>query len=143
MKLFERILVVFISISISLFVSPTEIQFDHVDFVNSTFLQDFYNFSMIRIGKYNRTTYVLNANAEFNNTAREDIKIKLRFHFNRLNNNQYTRMPMEVPKQTICQLGEKYYRPYLMNQVKNCSNFPQYKPGEPMCPILPVNESKF
>lgn len=97
---------------------------------------------MIRIGKFNRTAYVLNANVEFNNTARENIQIQLRFHFNRLNNNQYSRMPMEVPKQTICKLGEKYYRPFLMNQVKNCSNFPQYKLGESMCPILPVNDLK-
>lgn len=119
-------------------VSTTEIQFDRVELMNGSYLENFYNFSVLRINKFNRTTYVINAIVQFNNTADENFQIELLFHFNRLNNNQYSKMPLKIRKENICVLTDKYYRPFFMGQIKNCSNLPQFEPDEPACPIKNV-----
>lgn len=123
-------------------VSSTEIQFDRIEILNDSYVEGYYNVSEFRITKFNRTTYVLNARADIFVDIDQDIKTELILHFNRLNNNQYTKLPMGLPKDYLCNIIQKYYRKFIMVQVKDCSNLPQPMPELPddqICPIKKVN----
>lgn len=137
------ILTSFIAFGVFLFhigwVVTTEIQFDRIEFLNKSYVEGSYNLSELRITKFNRTTYVLNGKAEIFIDINRDIKAEVVFHYNRLNNNQYTKSPLSLSKDYLCNMGEKYYRKFIMAQVKDCSNFPQPGPNEPICPIIKVN----
>lgn len=119
-------------------VFSTEIQFDRIEMLNATYAEGYYNLSEFRITKFNRTAYVWNAKADFFVDIDMDIKVEVSFFYNRLNNNQYTKSPMGLPKDTLCNFAEKYYRKSLMKQFKDYSNFPQRQPNEPICPIEKV-----
>lgn len=116
----------------------TEIQFDRIEILNNTFVEGFYNVSEFRITKFNRTTYVLNTKAELFLDLTTDIKVQVNYYFNRLNNNQYYKTPMALPKDAACNFAEKFYRKFVMTQVKDISNLPQLKPGDPVCPLPKV-----
>lgn len=124
---------------IHLFVSKclmsNEIYFDLADVVPS-YLPSFYNASEVRIAKYNRTTSVLNARADLFIDLTDDLEVEIAFYYNRLNNNQYNKMLMGVPRGKICYWLDKYYNNF-MADLKNTSNFPQLKADEKFCPAFP------
>lgn len=119
-------------------VSATEIQLDRVELLNQTYMEGFYNLSEFRVTKFNRTSYVWNAEVEMFSDIDDKLKLEVTFHHNRLNNNQYNKSPMQISKDTLCNIAEKYYRKFIMNDIKDISNFPQLKAGEPVCPIVKV-----
>lgn len=73
-----------------------EIYYDRIELLNSSYLPDFYNVSLLRISKFNRTTYVMNLNVDFLQDFGEDIEMQTDFYYNRFNNNQYSKSPLGI-----------------------------------------------
>lgn len=115
-----------------------EVQFDRIELLNASYVKDIYNVSLLRVAKYNRTAYVLNLSVEFYTDLSNEISIEVLFYYNRLNNNQYNKSPFHIKKASLCEMGEKYYKGFLMEQMKDYSNFPQYGPSQPFCPAKKV-----
>lgn len=138
MALFCWVLLLYLVIINCQGVFPTEIQMDRIELLNETYVDGYYNLSEFRITKFNRTAYVLNAQVELFVDINTNIKVEVSFHYNRLNNNQYTKSPMGIPKGYLCSVAEKFYRKSLMVALKDCSNLPQRQPNEPICPMEKV-----
>lgn len=119
-------------------ISPMEVILERAEIENSTYVEGRYNFSRCRITRFNRTKYVFETEFELMVDLNSDYSFELSYHYNRLSNNQYTRMPFQLPQMSVCLLFELYYKPYMMENVKNISNFPQYESNEPACPFKKV-----
>lgn len=119
-------------------VSTVDILPERVELVNSTYVEGCYNFSRCRIHRFNRTMYVFEAEFEVMVDLNEEFFFELHFHYNRLGNNQYSKMPYGFPKMPFCAFLEKYYKAYVMNDIKTISNLPQLKRTEPVCPFKKV-----
>lgn len=113
----------------------TEIQVDRIEVLNSTYQKNLYNISELRVTKFNRTTYTINANFILFFDIDEKVTGDISLHYNRFNNNQYNKMPFELKKDTLCNHLSKFYKSFIMDLVNNCTNLLQYAPNEHICPI--------
>lgn len=114
------------------YVWTNEVQFDRVE-VTPSFVEGFFKIHEIRVTKFNRTTYVMNIDIDIFIDIDKDYTAEATFHYNRLNNNQYNKSPISVPKSDLCKIGDKYYPTFVMEQVRNGSNLPQYKAPDTFC----------
>lgn len=134
------ILTVFLPIFQCENVFTTKIELDRFEILNSTYVDGFFNISEILIKRINRTTYVLN----FESTTFKDIdnrmEFEVSFHRNRLNNNQYNKMPFGLSKRSACLTLQQHYN-IIHQELKDISNFAQLKEGDDICPIKKVNIS--
>lgn len=119
-------------------VQSIEVIFDRIEMLNSSYVEGYYNISLLRVTKFNRTTFVLNAEFELFVDVTDKFMVEADFHYNRFNNNQYNKLPGNVKKDTICKHAEKYYKKMIMADVEHKSNFPQYAENEQVCPIKKV-----
>lgn len=115
-----------------------DIQFDRVELANASYVENRYNISVLRISKFNRTAYGLNMEMETFMGFVAGHSAEIRFHYKRLKNNAYTLSPAKITKQPFCDILNKYYQGYWMNQLATVSNFPQLKPDENICPLSKV-----
>lgn len=136
MKMF---IVIFLSILFFENASSLEIQFDRIEMVNASYLEGWYNISLFRVAKYNRTAYGINFQGEFFNEINSEHYLEVKIYYNRLNNNQYSLSPAHISKTPFCDVFEKFYRKHWMHQLKGKSNFPQLQPNENFCPLKKVN----
>lgn len=120
------------------YVNTFELIFDRIELLNSSYVEGYYNISLLRISKFNRTTYVLNSEFETMIDIMDNIEIEVGFYYNRFNNNQYNKSPARIAKDSVCVHAEKYYKKIVMDDVKDNSNLPQYGTDEPVCPIKKV-----
>lgn len=118
--------------------SKMEVIPERAEIVGSTYVEGRYNFSRCRITRFNQTTYGFETEFELMVDLGSDYSFELSYHYNRLSNNQYTRMPFQLPKMSLCLLFDLYYKPYMMENVKDISNFPQCKSNESVCPFKKV-----
>lgn len=137
MVLLPSILIMCLLISAYEMVPSTEVVFDHVDFVNATFVKNLYNVSMLRIDKFNRTMYVANTDVEIYVDVDEYFEVAVSFYFNRFNNNQYSKAAMRVRRDKLCTIIDKYYNKFFINDLKGHTNLPTSS-GEMKCPIKKV-----
>lgn len=70
-------------------VESLDIQFDRVEMMNTSYLENRYNISVLRVAKFNRTAYPFNFEGEFFNDIHLDHYLEMKFYYNHLNNNQY------------------------------------------------------
>lgn len=122
--------------------TANEIYFDQVEIVPS-YLKDFYNITEVRIAKFNRTTSVLNFRGDFYIDVDKDFEVEVTYHYNRFNNNQYNKMPMGIPRLNLCDILDKHYAKFFMNDLKGISNSPQLKSSEKFCPRKKVRYNSF
>lgn len=115
-----------------------EMYFDRIELLNESYVEGLYKVNEMRITKFNRTTYVLNGEAEFYYVTNDSVKVEMSFHYNRFNNNQYAKSLMRVPKDSLCKIVEKYYPIISMQRMNNVTNFPIIEPGEKYCPLPKV-----
>lgn len=120
------------------YISATEIQINRVELLNSTYKEGFYNFSELLVTRINRTAYVINLQVMIYLDIDENFEFEVSFHHNRLNNNQYNKMPYRIPRKTICQALDQFYKKLIWPAVKDVSNLPQVKEGEHVCPVKKV-----
>lgn len=92
------------------YISTTEIQINRVELLNSTYKEGFYNFSELLVTRINRTAYVINLQVMIYLDIDENFEFEVSFHHNRLNNNQYNKMPYRIPRKTICQALDQFYK---------------------------------
>lgn len=123
-------------------IRSNEIQFDRIE-LNPLSLDGFYNASLFRIAKFNHTAYALNADGDIFTDVDQNFDIEINFYYNRMNNNQYIRSPLRVPKGSLCNTIEKYYRTYVMKYIQDYSNLPQYEPPATFCPLKQVNSMNY
>lgn len=124
--------IVFLSLSFNR-ISMLEFQFDRIDILNSTYREGFYNISQARITKFNRTTYVFNAVMEWFIDLDDDVSSDITIHFNRFNNNQYSKTPMHVKRQPFYKIVDKFYVIIFAQAMeKKQMNVPLKKAGEPV-----------
>lgn len=119
-------------------VSITKIEIDRVEILNSSYMEGIYNISELYVSKFNRTAYVLNVKMMLYIDIDENCEVELSLHHNRLNNNQYNKMPFGISRRSCCQLLEEHYRTVFMPLLKDVSNLPQLKEGDHVCPIKKV-----
>lgn len=88
---------------------------DHFDYVEVVplYLKDFYNISELWIAKFNRTTAILNFRGDLHIDIDKDFDFETNYYFNRLNNNQYIRMLMGIPRSNSCNIW------YILCQILN------------------------
>lgn len=121
-------------------VNSFELIFDRVE-IDKPYIEGFYNVSLARITKFNRTTYVMNAEAETFMDIDEKVEYEVTFAYNRLNNNQYNISPFKIRRDKLCDLSEKYKNYLIDDQIKEKTNIPIPKPNEKVCPIKKVNKT--
>lgn len=118
-------------------ISTTKIELDRVEFVNSTYLEGYYNLTKFYISKFNRTSYVYTGEIITYFDVDNKIDVEASFHHNRLNNNQYNKMPFRLSKRSFCKTIDQYYA-IIESTMKDVSNFPLREPGANYCPIKKV-----
>lgn len=82
---------------------------------------------------------IFNADTEFFVDIDDTFTASMDFYYNRLNNNQYSKMPMRVPKGSLCDLFEKYYNMVSEVLQKSTNLLDGKKPGDKVCPLKKVN----
>lgn len=102
-------------------------------------------FDNIRIKKFNRTAYVLDGGLMLPHDLREEdnIQIELNVYHSRLGNQQFVKSPFKLPKDSLCNYVNVHYRKYLMEPMKDCSNFPHLEPEENGCPLKKVSNLQY
>lgn len=133
-----RILLVYVLLFNASTIWMAEVYFDRIELLNSSYVENVYKVYEFRVAKFNRTTYVLNADCELFYDTDQNHTAEFAFYYNRLNNNQYTKSLIRVPKDSLCNIADKYYATFAMDSVKNRSNLPQLQPGEKYCPFKMV-----
>lgn len=123
-------------------ISTTKIELDRVDFLNSTYLEGFYNITKLYISKFNRTSYVYTGEIITYRDFDNKFDVEAMFHHNRFNNNQYNKMPFRLSKRSICKTIDEYYS-LVESALKDVSNIPLREPGANYCPIKKVYISCF
>lgn len=135
-------MVIFILIlnSFSSLAITNELVFDRVELVNATYLEGLYNISEMRVGKFNRTTYVLNFEIEFFiEVNQEDSELDTTFYFNRMNNNQYSKTPIHVRRSSLCNCLDTFKTLLFPDTMRKHSNLPVFNgPNANFCPIPKV-----
>lgn len=64
---------------------------DTLELLTASYVPDYYNISVFRVAKYNRTTHVLNWDIELFIDLDESVSLEIQLYVSRLNNNQYQR----------------------------------------------------
>lgn len=115
--------------------SFNELQFDSMQFLNSTYAEGLYNVSEMRVTKTNRTTYVVNIVWDLLDDFGDDMEMEIKFYYNRFNNNQYNLSPIRVPQSSFCSM-KKFYPILFTEATKNTSNI--FKANQSTCPYNKV-----
>lgn len=137
-KTFPLIFLAFVYFKNATDAQLVDIQFDRAEFLNESFSKNRYNISVLRVSKFNRTTYALNLEGELFNELNDDVLTEVRIYYNRLNNNQYTLTRAHIPKKPLCEIFDTFYHGYWMYQLEGKSNLPQLAPGKRFCPLAKV-----
>lgn len=111
-----------------------EMVFDRVESIKELYVPEYYNMSIIRINKINRTTYVFNVNVEFFVDIDDEYEMEVKIYYNWMNNNQYNLSPLRAPKEKYCDFIKKYLS--VVMQSEKITNFP--KEGTGYCPLKKV-----
>lgn len=90
------------------FITSYELILDRVELLNSSYLEGYYNISLFRVNKYNRTTFVLNYELELFRDWDQTFLMEMNLYYNRLNNNQYQLSLLRLQKQKCCEVYRKY-----------------------------------
>lgn len=80
------------------------VQVDEVKLLNSTYLKGVYNFSRVSVTKYNRSTFVLNMEAELLTDFTEDYFIDIAYYLKRRAGLTWSKGPYNWPKRHLCDL---------------------------------------
>lgn len=80
----------------------TEMIYDRIEMLNSTYLEGVYNFSQFRVTEYNHTAHTIDSYFELFIDVDQNIAVEIESYFNRLNNKQYTKSLLHTPKTPIC-----------------------------------------
>lgn len=122
---------------ISLFINSvtTNMYFDRIEILSDTYVEGVINISLFRINKLNRTTYVMNSEVESFVDVDGSYSLEMSFFYNRLNNNQYYKTMMRVPKISFCDIYDKYSEDIMEQVKKNITNI--YSPSG-KCPLKKV-----
>lgn len=131
------LMVAFFILNCSL-VEPTDLIYDRVELLNSSYLEGFYNITEYRISKFNHTSHVLNGKFEFFIDIDSDFYIEASINYNRLNNNQYTKTIFHVKKTPLCDYMQKLYGLFSSDLGPENGNFPRREHGEKVCPFPKV-----
>lgn len=133
------LLLVILQVLISNICTMNEMQFDRVELVNSTYYENHFNVTKFRIAKFNRTTYTLNLEMETFTDVDDTHEVDVSFYYNRLNNNQYSKSPMRVPRSTYCSAMGKF-RPIIMAAASR-NNTNLFNSDESSCPLKKASDS--
>lgn len=140
--------------------SSFEINLERIEIKNETNIPGLYNIREMRIAKYNRSTFALNADADILFDLNDNCEVrptsirgkvpitwalslllfqlKAEIFHSPMGNNQYTKSIAGVKRSPFCEVWEKFYRKHFMKSFKDSSNLPQYKDDEPSCPLKKV-----
>lgn len=121
-------------------VSSNQFQYDRVDTPNSTDFEGIFNLTLMRVGKFNRTTYALYVDLETFTELDTNLEVEIKVYYNRINNNQYTLLPAQFKRDTVCNFIEKLRPFFNYDDVRNSTNIPEPKKGVRYCPVKAVND---
>lgn len=90
------------------------IQFDEVKLLNSTYLEGYYNISNLIVTKFNRSTFVFNADFELLMDSTEDFIMDITFYSKRRAGMNWSKSSYYFPKRSPCERLE-LFKSYRMN----------------------------
>lgn len=114
------------------------IQIDEAKFLNSTYLEGYYNISRITVSKFNRTQFVFNADFEFLTDLNENFVYDVAIYVKRKAGQSWSKNLYNYPNYSFCDTMKKY-RQYSMEDFKAVSNFPQFDKNDESCVFPKVN----
>lgn len=115
-RLVKLAIILFITLKL---IVADEIHFDRIELKNTSYNPEVYNISLLRIAKFNRTTYVLNANVDVLADIDSQYYMEVSFFYNRFNNNQYSRSLIRVPRMNLCDAIERFYNELMTEEWEN------------------------
>lgn len=137
--IFSAVILIFVTYALNCkSIEAVECQFDRVE-IHPNFIDGIFNTSSFRIHKFNHTAYVFSGDGTFHVDIDANFEVEVNFFYNRLNNNQYTRTALHIPRGSFCGMVDRYYPQYAMKIMKDCSNMPQYTAPTKFCPLKKVN----
>lgn len=117
-----------------------EIYWDLLDIATGSYVEGYYNISYARVSKFNRTTYVLNGKWDFLRDIDDDFNLEITMHYNRFNNNQYTKSLIGMRKDNFCKVANKYGYLFLTENLRNHTNFGGNATPDKICPVEKVRK---
>lgn len=110
-----------------------EIQMDGLKIINSPGGNSF-NFTTMRITKYNRTSYV--AKIDFEQTAETTDNIEVAILIHMMQGNEYKRQPFKVNRKPFCEFYKTEFKTMVYEGLKPFCNFA----GPEECPLKKVKK---
>lgn len=117
-----------------------DLHFDRIEMLNETYLEEVFNFSQLRVSKFNRTVHIVNGDFESFVDLDRRFSVEAAFYFNRFNNMQYYKTPMRLVKTKMCEVYEKFGSEVERAVQKNFTNLHS---ATGKCPLKKVYQSCF
>lgn len=108
--------------------------------LNSTYLPNYYNLTKLTIEKYNESASIVNFEGEVFIDLDESVYLQVDMYHSKPNTTEYDQWSFHLPNMTICTYNLLYYKHFLMEKMKNISNFPQFGSDDSTC-IKKVSDS--
>lgn len=118
-----------------------EIHLERIEILNSTYSQGVYNFAQIRIDRINHKLYNLQSDVEILIDVDKSWEIESHFYYNRFNNYNYIKTPIQIPRTSLCSSLERFKPWITFDETKNVTNFPKPQFGTRICPIKAVTKT--
>lgn len=115
------------------------VQIDGVNLLNSSYYAGFYNFSKLSVTKFNRSTFVFNADFELLTDWDENYFVQSAYYLKRRAGLNWSKNLYFYPKRPFC-AGIKLYA-QVSTEGYNNTNFPHYNENDEHCLLPKVNYS--
>lgn len=106
---------------------------DQMRLLNSSHLPNYYNLTKLTIEKHNESVSIVNFEGELFIDLDESVYIQVDMHHSKPNSMEYDQWSIHLPNMTICTYNLLYYKHFVMERLKNDSNFPQFGPDDSTC----------
>lgn len=101
--------------------------------LNSSYLPNYYNLTKLTIEKYNESVSNFNFEGEVFIDLDESVYLRVDMYHSKPNSTEFDQWSFHLPNMTICTYNSLYYKHFMMEDLKNNSNFPQFGPDDSTC----------
>lgn len=105
---------------------------DHMNLLNTTYLPGYYNISELRVTKFSRNEYGVNANFELFIDFDEKIYLEIQLYMKRIMGHEYAKSPFGFQRKPFPEAFQKYYviQKKIIDGMQGYSNIPPLTKGE-------------
>lgn len=105
---------------------------DQMNVLNTTYMPGYYNISELRVTKFSRNEYGVNANFELFVDFDEDIYLEIQLYMKRVMGHEYAKSPLGFQRKPFPEAFQKYYmvQKKIIDGMQGYSNIPPLTKGE-------------